>query len=102
MSDKQKTSKKSTSVRKAIEAKAGKRKYTHTRPPAPRRSSAELEARSLRRQRLNGAFGRYCSVGIYNFLITGTNGQERVVRTPEQLAQVGEYLTKNNKQLEAA
>lgn len=102
MSQKQKTNKKRTDERKADEAKAGKRKRNYQRPPYPTRTSAELEARALRRQRLNGAFGRYCSVEIYNFLITGTNGQERVVRSKKQLDDVAAYLTKNNAALEDA
>lgn len=102
MSDKQKTSKKSTSVRKAVEAKAGKRKLRFQRPPWPTRTPAELEARALRRGRLDGAFGRYCPTEVYNFLILGTNGQERVVRSPKELAAVGEFISKNNAAIEEA
>lgn len=57
--------------------KAGKNARPYQRPPTPRRSVSERDARHLRRRRLHGAFGA-APVHVWNHLIRGTNGREKL------------------------
>lgn len=77
MAVKQKSSKKSTSVRRAEYAKAGRRSKPFKRPPKPRRGVAERDAQWLRRRRLHGAFGA-APVHVWNHLILGTSGRHKL------------------------
>ena len=69
--------KKQTLARMALYAKAGKRHKPYQRPPRRTHSVQFYDARSLRRQRLNGAFGA-APVHMWNHLIIGTNGREKL------------------------
>jgi hypothetical protein len=75
MATKQKTT--GTTIRRAEVAKAGKRKRFWTRPPARTHGVSFYDARSLRRQRLDGAFGA-APIHVWNHLIIGTNGREKL------------------------
>ena len=77
MPKQQKTGKASTSIRRAEYAKAGRRSRPYQRPPKPRRSVAQRDARYLRRRRANGAFGA-APVHVWNHLIIGTNGRDKL------------------------
>lgn len=57
--------------------KAGKNAGPIERPPRPKGSKSERDARRLRRARLDGAFGA-APVHVWNHLIKGTNGREKL------------------------
>ena len=75
MADKQKSV--GTSIRRADTAKAGKRSGPYQRPPRRTHGVEFYDARSLRRQRLDGAFGA-APIHMWNHLIIGTNGREKL------------------------
>jgi len=77
MAVKQKTGKQSTTARMADTAKAGKRSGPYQRPPRRTHGVEFYDARSLRRQRLDGAFGA-APIHMWNHLIIGTNGREKL------------------------
>lgn len=64
------------------EAKAGKRHGNPTQPPASVRTPKELAARRRRQERPNGAFGK-APAHVWNFLVTGTSGEEREAKKGE-------------------
>lgn len=89
MASREKKTKKSTGIRRATTAKAGKRSGPFIRPPRPTRSVIELDTRRLRRER-GGMFG-VAPVHVWNHLIIGTqNGRHK--QTARELSAVAKYL----------